>query len=260
MVVAGISVEIEKLVALIRLQEPETMNALSPTIKAGLESEIPALIKDPGVKALVITGVGKAFCAGGDIRNMHQDRSPLATKARLERNWLWALPLMTTDKPVLMAINGAAAGAGFALAMMGDFRYCAPQAQFKAGFPGLGAVPDMGLGYTLPRAVGQTRATDILLTNRTVDATEAERIGLVTKITPAETLLTDVVQLARQLAHGPTVGLGLTKTILRRSFDDSLEHFLEMEAKAQALAFSTEDFTEGVAAFLEKRKATFKGR
>lgn len=255
---AGVSVEVESRVALLRLQEPETMNALSPTIKAGLEREVPRLIEDPGLRAIVVTGAGKAFCAGGDIRAM-TDRRPAAVKTRLERNWIWARSLVTCDKPVLMAVNGAAAGAGFALAMLGDIVIAASDARFKAGFAGLGAVPDMGLGYTLPRLIGLQRAREILLTNRTVEAEEALRLGMVSRIAEPAALLPETMALARLLADGPAIAIGLTKSMVRRAFDDTLERFLEDEAKAQAIAFASEDFAEGVAAFLEKRRAVFKG-
>ncbi|MCW5750448.1 MAG: enoyl-CoA hydratase/isomerase family protein [Alphaproteobacteria bacterium] len=255
------SVQLERKgrVAVIRLNEPETMNALSGGIKAVLETEVPRLLDDPAIGALVFTGSGKAFCAGGDIRSM-REVTPIGTRARLQRNYTWAQRLLTAEKPVVMALNGVAAGAGFALAMLGDIVYASREARFKAGFPGIAAVPDVGLAYTLPRAVGQLRAREILLSNRMVGMEEALAIGLVNRVLGPAELLDAALETATALAEGPAIALGLTKTLVRRAFDDTLERFLEDEAKAQAIAFSSEDFREGVAAFMEKRKPVFTGR
>lgn len=255
---SSVQVERKEQVALLRLNEPQSMNALSATIKEGLESQIPALLADPDIRALVITGAGRAFCAGGDIRTMH-DRVTLNVRSRLQRNYGWAQRLLTCEKPVIMAVNGVAAGAGFALALLGDIILAADAARFKAGFPGLGAVPDIGLAYTLPRAVGFLRAKEILLTNRTIEVAEAAAIGLVNHVHPAADLMSAALAMAADLAAGP-VSLGLTKSMMRRAYDDTLERFLEGEAQTQAVAFGSEDFAEGVAAFLGKRKPSFKGR
>lgn len=255
----SVRVEREGAVATLVLNEPKSMNAMSAGIKAGIEEHLPALLADPEVRAIVITGTGRAFCAGGDIRSM-DDRGPLVVKARMTRTYRWLVPLLTADKPIICAVNGAAAGAGLSLALTSDLIVASHDAQFKAGFPGLGAVADLGLAYTLPRAVGYQRASDILLTNREVSAEEAHAMGLVARLTAPEALMATAMELAQALAGGPTVSLALTKRLMRRAYELPIEGFLEAEALSQVVAFGSADFDEGVAAFKGKRKPDFKGR
>ncbi len=245
-------------VAVLRLNEPKSMNALSGRIKAAFERLVPKLLDDDNVRVLLITGTGKAFCAGGDIRNMGE-RRPVKVHARMQRTQHWAGRLLLSGKPVVTAVNGAAAGAGLSLAMMGDIILASSEARFKGGFPALGAVPDLGLLYSLPRAIGMPRAKDMLLCNRELSAEEAAAMGLVSRLVGGDRLFDEALAVATGLASGPPVSLGLTKSLLRRTYESGLEAFLESEAVAQAIAFSTEDFGEGVDAFLAKRKATFTG-
>ena len=173
----------EGAVAVVTLNEPGSLNALSGGIKAGIEETLPALIVDPEIRAIVLTGTGRAFCAGGDIRAM-DDRATVSMRRRMQRSYRWLIPLLTADKPVVTAVNGIAAGAGFSLALAGDVVVASTAAAFKPGFPGIGAVPDLSLAWTLPRAVGMLRAKDILLFNREVPAAEARAIdGIVAVVT-----------------------------------------------------------------------------
>ena len=243
-------------VAVLRLNEPQTMNALSPAIKQGLETGIPHLMADRAVRCIIITGSDRAFCAGGDISNM-ADRSAPAVRERMHPSHAWVKLLLSAEKPVVAAVNGAAAGAGFSLAMMCDFVVVADNAYFKAGFPGLGAAPDLGLALTLPRAIGMLRAKDILMTNRRVGAEEAVALGMATRIVPAASLLDEALTLAQSLAAGPMTSLGLTKHLLNQAYN-SIDDFLSQEAMTQAIAFGSEEFGEGVAAFLGKRKPEFR--
>jgi 2-(1,2-epoxy-1,2-dihydrophenyl)acetyl-CoA isomerase len=156
---------------ILRLNQPERMNALSADIKGALAREIPDFMQDPSARCLLITGTDKAFCAGGDIRNMVGEQNALEVRERLAASHEnWARHLLLGDKPVIMAVNGPAVGAGFALAMLGDLIIASESAYFLAGFSAIGAAADMGLGATLPRAVGMPRAKDILFTNRRVSA------------------------------------------------------------------------------------------
>lgn len=255
----SVRVERDGAVATLALNEPKTMNAMSAGIKTGIEDNLPGLLADPQVRAIVITGTGKAFCAGGDIRSM-DDRGTLSVKTRMTRTYKWLIPLLTADKPIICAVNGAAAGAGLSLALTGDLILASRDARFKAGFPGLGAAADLGLAYTLPRAIGYQRASDILLTNREVSADEAHAMGLVARLVEPEALMATTMEVARALAAGPTVSLGLTKRLLRRAYELPIEGFLEQEAMSQVVAFGSEDFAEGVAAFKGKRKPDFRGR
>jgi 2-(1,2-epoxy-1,2-dihydrophenyl)acetyl-CoA isomerase len=243
-------------VALLRLNQPQTMNALSPAIKRGLETAVPQLMGDSAVRCIVITGTDRAFCAGGDISNM-ADRSAPSVRERMHPSHGWVKLLLTGEKPIIAAVNGAAAGAGFSLAMMCDFVVLADNAYFKAGFPGLGAAPDLGLALTLPRAIGMLRAKDILMTNRRVSAGEALTLGMATRVVPAASLLDEALTLAQSLAAGPATSLGLTKHLLNQAYGP-ITDFLSQEAMTQAIAFGSEEFSEGVAAFLGKRKPQFR--
>jgi 2-(1,2-epoxy-1,2-dihydrophenyl)acetyl-CoA isomerase len=243
-------------VALVRLNRPRTRNALDPDIKAGLETSIPALMKDSAVRCLVITGTEDAFCAGGDISNMDERHAP-AIRARMHRTYAWAKCILTGEKPVVAAVNGAAAGAGFSLALLCDIAIVSDKAFFRAAFPGLGAAPDLGLALTLPRSIGAARAKDILLTNRRIEATEAVALGIAKRMVPAAALLDDALQLAKELAAGPATSFGLTKMLLNNAYGP-IDDFFSTEAMAQAVAFGSREFAEGVSAFLGKRKPDFK--
>lgn len=242
----------------IQLNEPATMNALSPGIAGGLAKAAHEFTTNPELRCLLITGTDRAFCAGGDISGMGA-RSAASTLAHMEDFHLWVRLLLAAPKPIVIAVNGAAVGAGFALAMMGDVVLASPEALFRCAFVGIGAAPDLGLARTLPRAIGYQRASDILLTNRVVRAEEAHQIGMVSRLVAASALQDDALATARQLAAGPTRALSLAKTMMRAGQEGSLDSFLAHEAQAQAIAFTTDDFIEGITAFRERRKPAFKG-
>jgi len=246
---------------ILRLNQPERMNALNADIKGALGREVPAFMRDSSARCLLITGSEKAFCAGGDIRNMVGEQPAAEVRERLAASHEnWARHLLMGEKPVIMAVSGPAVGAGFALAMLGDIIIASDTAYFLAGFSAIGAAADMGLGATLPRAVGMPFAKDILFTNRRVSAQEALAIGMVTRVVPSENLMAAAVELGESLARGPTVGIGLTKMLLNTGYEQSLTALFATEAIAQTVAFATADRAEGAAAFLERRKPQFLGR
>ena len=256
----SVVVTTEGQVAILRLNEPKTMNAMSAAVCEGLTREVPRLLDEPDVRSLLITGTDGAFCAGGDIRNM-DDRRPNDTRARMHRHYRgWASRLLKAEKPVVMAVNGAAAGAGVSLALMGDLVIASRAAYFTTAFARLGVVPDLGLIATLPRAIGMARARDMLLTSRKVPAEEALQMGLVARVTEPADLMPAALEAAQALADGPTVTLGLIKTLLQRAYDGSFDEYLEAEGFAQAVAMTTQDFEEGLAAFKAKRRPRFTGR
>src|SRR5688572_21490242 len=215
-------------IAIIRLNEPKSMNAMSAGIKAGLDANLPALLEDDSVRCLLITGTGDAFCAGGDIRNMGRTK-PSDTRERMRRSYRWAGRLLKADKPVVMAVNGAAAGAGVSLALMGDVVIAATSAYFTTGCVKIGVLPDLGLRATLPRAAGTLKAKDLLLTSRKVSAEVALQIGLCSRVVAAGELMDKAMEVAEQFANGPTIAYGLLKKMISRADDASFDEFLDAE-------------------------------
>jgi 2-(1,2-epoxy-1,2-dihydrophenyl)acetyl-CoA isomerase len=171
---------------------------------------------------------------------------------------VWLNALWAAEKPVITAVNGVAAGAGFGFALIGDIILASKNAFFKGGFSSLGAAPDYGLGFTLPRAVGAVRAAEILFSDRRVTADEALAIGMVGQVLPAENFAADAIEFARATAGLPR-GAQLTKRLLRLESADAFARYLDLEAETQTEAFQSQDFAEGVAAFREKRKPVFRG-
>lgn len=247
-------------VTLWRLDNPEIRNPLTVKLKAALAEQTQKFISSPDVKALVITGADECFCAGGDLRNLSADTSTLSVRQRMRSSHSWMKLLADTDKPVIMAVNGAAVGAGMSLALSGDIIVASEKAWFMAGFPKVGVLPDLGVLYHLPRAVGLPAAKDILMTNRRVDAQTALSLGLVSRVFAQDDLLSGALSVATDLANGPGVALGLTKSLLNLSHNDTLDTFFLREEAAQAIVFGTEDFSEGCSAFQEKRTAKFIGK
>ena len=250
--------QVDGLVVL-RLNRPERLNALSPDMLRHMESEVPRLVASSDVRAIMITGTGRAFCAGGDVGGMGGTANPEATQAGMKAAHIWLRTLRASEKLVITAVNGAAAGGGFGLAMIGDLIVASESAFFKAGFAELGAAADFGLAFTLPRAVGEVRATEILFSDRRVAAKEALAIGMISALLPADRFADDALEYAQHMAR-VSRGTQLTKRLLRTDEVAAFARFLDAEATTQAEAFQSHDFREGVAAFTEKRRPAFEGR
>jgi 2-(1,2-epoxy-1,2-dihydrophenyl)acetyl-CoA isomerase len=220
--------------------------------------------RDASIRAVVVTGTGRAFSAGQDLKDLDSIKSPDGTiqLGGLLRDHYNPLikRIRALDKPVVAAVNGVAAGAGMSLALACDLRIAGASATFVTAFSAIGLVPDSGMYYFLPRLVGWPKAMELVLSSERISAEDALRLGLVNRVVPAEELDAAVGELADRLAKGPAVAYALMKRGLERSRTADLDAVLEMEAQYQAIAGRTEDFLEGVAAFVAKRPASFQGR
>jgi 2-(1,2-epoxy-1,2-dihydrophenyl)acetyl-CoA isomerase len=241
----------------VTLNRPQVLNALNDAMHEGLAAALSSAAK-PDVRAVVITGEGRGFCVGADVAELPSDPQAIAQLLRRRFNPN-IRAIRGLEKPVIAAVNGPAAGAGLALAMACDLRVAAESASFVPAFAGIGLVPDSGLSYTLPRLIGPAAAFDWLVSNRKMAAAEAADRGLVSRVVADGDLRPATAELASGLAAGPTVAVGLTKALIARAGEATLDEQLELEAQLQAVAARTADFAEGVAAFREKRPPDFTG-
>jgi len=253
-------------IATLTLNRPQRYNALTRRMMREILPEIMGQIqRDEGVKVVIITGAGDAFCSGADVTELEATLSEgltpadrLAVTGQLMRSVVE--PFARLGKPVIGAINGMTAGGGFSLALLCDIRIASERARFSMAFVRRGLIPDLGATWTLPRLVGVARALEIMYTGDIISAQEAERIGLVNRVVPHEQLMPTARELAARLAKGPSVALSLIRKAVYKGLENPLLDQLEVESLAQTLCRQTEDFVEGVRSFLEKREAVFKGR
>ena len=245
---------VEEGVATLRLNRPQALNALSSTLKDELRDAIAAAAGDAEVRCVLLTGAGRAFCAGGDVKEMAAARTPLAVRAGMRRTLnTIVIPLARMPKPVIAAVNGFAVGAGFNLALAADMIIAAESAVFSQIFVQVALVPDYGGLYFLTRAVGLNRAKELCFTGRKLTATEGAEFGFVNRVVPDAELMDTAIALARQIARGPSTSLSLTKSLLNMASTCTLDEMADMEAFAQALAAADPDHQEGLKAFAEKR-------
>lgn len=247
-------------ISTITLNRPEVMNALGGTMREDLLSRLEQAEHDPTVRCVIITGAGVAFCAGGDIANMvemqaRNDASILAQRMTLGGKVVQFIRHMT--KPVIAAINGAAAGAGMNLALACDIRYGSDRARFAESFVKIGLVPDWGGHYLLTQIVGTSRALELIMTGDRIDAEEAYRLGLINRIFPHDTLHEEVRNFAKRLADGPAETLARIKRGVYIGATGTLAEALTYEEQAQSAVFLSADAREGMRAFLEKRPPQF---
>ncbi len=249
-------------VATITLNRPDAFNALNLTLGRELFHAALEVDEDPAVRCVVITGAGKAFCAGGDVKDFADTLPRIGVLVKELTTYLHGAVsrLCRSDKPVVMAVNGVAAGGGLSFALSGDLVIAAESARFTMAYSKIAATPDGSSSYFLPRLVGLRRAMELYFTNRVLSAREALEWGLVTRVVPDAELKGAVDALARELAQGPTKAFGGAKRLFHQSTWESLETQMELEAQAIALAGHTADFAAGVTAFVAKKQPTFKGR
>ena len=254
---AEVEVTREGAVQTITLNRPEVFNAFNRAVHAGLREAFKEA-RDPEVRAVVVTGAGKGFCAGQDLKEFSEggDVSD-SLRATYHPN---VLAIRALDKPVIAAVNGACAGAGLSFACVCDIRIASDAATFVPGFIGIGLVPDAGGTYFIHRLLGAPRAFEWMTSNRRLTAAEAHAWGLVSEVVDADGLAARAAELAAFYAGLPTRAIGMTKRLFDNADSSTLDEQLELEAQLQSVAVQSDDFREGVAAFLEKRPPSFTGR
>jgi 2-(1,2-epoxy-1,2-dihydrophenyl)acetyl-CoA isomerase len=243
----------------ITLNRPDALNSFTVEMKEALLAAFRDAARDREVRALVVTGAGRAFSAGQDLKERQgADVADLGTELRVRYNPI-ILAMRRLEKPIVGAINGVAAGAGISVAMACDVIFASDKASFTEAFSRVGLVPDTGSTWFLPRLVGPARAAEMMFTGDAVDATTAERIGLVNRVVPADELMNEATAFAHRLAKSAPIALALAKRALNRAYEMTLEESLDYEAQLQSIAGRSGDHREGVAAFVEKRPPNFKG-
>jgi 2-(1,2-epoxy-1,2-dihydrophenyl)acetyl-CoA isomerase len=249
-------------VATITLNRPDAYNALNLGLGRDLFHAVLEVDEDPDVRCVVVTGAGRAFCAGGDVKDFSENLPRIGVLVKELTTYLHGAVsrLARSDKPVIMAVNGVAAGGGLSFALCGDLVVAAESARFTMAYSKIAATPDGSSSYFLPRLIGLRRAMELYFTNRVLSAREACEWGLVTRVVPDAELVSAVRTLARELAQGPTRAFGGAKRLFHQSTWESLETQMELEAQAIAGSGRTQDFRDGVTAFANKKTPTFHGR
>lgn len=248
-------------IATLALNRPEKLNAMSDKMIEELCHATNEMKADASLKVLIITGNGRAFSAGGDLASeIFGDRSSVDLKRILNLSHQYILNLRTMEKPVIAAVNGLAVGGGCDLALACDIRIAADNSRFSVAYVNVGLHPDLGATYLLAPLVGFGKACELIFTGKMIDAREAERIGMVNEVVPADQLIARAKEMARAIAAGPTIAIGYAKTSIYQSWNRDILSAQENEARIQAVVWTTQDAREGIRAFLEKRKPTFKGK
>lgn len=244
----------------VTLNRADKYNALTHQMAAEMMDLLQTVAVDAATRTVLITGAGKGFCAGQDLGEVSDRDADYSVRLGLNRTYHPLVSAMRRlEKPIVIAVNGACAGAGFGLALGGDIRYASDRSFFLTAFIGIGLAPDSGVSYWLPRLIGPARASEMLFTNQRVEAAKAAEIGLVNRVVSHDELLPAARNLAHELAAAPTAGIGLTKRVLNHSLGVSFDEQLEYEAQLQEMAAGTDDYKEGVTAFKEKRQPNFHG-
>ncbi len=257
----AIRYDVDGAVATVTIDRPEAMNACDVAVRRGLREAFEQAGSDPGVRAVVLTGTGRAFCVGQDLKELE----PLYASGSAALGGFVAefnaavRALRALPKPTIAAVNGAAAGAGLSFALACDFRIASERASFVTAFTKIGLVPDTGQSWTLPRLVGTTKAMELLAFSEPVSAPDALAMGLVTRVVPAESLAAAAASFAAELAAGPTVAYGYLRRLLDGS-TGTLDESLALEDELQTAAGQTSDHQRAVASFLAKQQPTFEGR
>ena len=244
----------------ITLNRPEKFNSFVREMALKLQETLDSCKKDDEIRSVMITASGKAFCAGQDLIEATDPNGRNISTIIQEHYNPIILKVRNLNKPVIAAVNGVAAGAGASLALCCDIIVASENASFLQAFSKIGLIPDSGSTYFLPRLIGIQKAAALMMTAESISAHEAEKMGMIYKVYPQDDFEKESWNLVSKLSKMPTKALALTKKLLNSSVENSLEEQLKLEDKYQSVAANTEDFDEGVKAFLEKRKANFKGK
>ena len=255
-----ILVEKREGIAKVTLNRPEVLNAFSIEMREGIGTLFESFVNDDTVKVVVLTGAGKAFSAGGDIKGWGDLKDEGRRKLIMTLAHRAVTAVTVLEKPVIAMVNGDAVGAGCNLALACDLVIAAEAARFGEVFVRLGLGPDWGGAYFLPRLIGLAKTKELLFTGKIISAREAEQIGLINQVVPADQLEETVMKLAAQLAQSATRAIGMMKTFLHKVWQMDLANALQYEAYVQSECIKTEDHQEAVRAFLEKKKPVFKGK
>jgi enoyl-CoA hydratase/carnithine racemase len=250
-------------IATIKLNRPDKLNAFGGAMREEILEAIDLVAADNGIRVLIFTGEGRGFSAGGDIdhlKNLRERKDEAAFRGVLSAGQKIARSLRSMWKPVIAAVNGPCAGAGFSFALGCDIRIASENASFGASFARIGLHPDWGGSWLLPRLVGSANACELIFTGAMIPAREAERIGLVNRVVPHDQLMPAVLDLAATMAKNSPKVLRLAKESIYRSLTSDLDTAFARESEVQAECFYSEDFLEGLTAFTEKRRPEFKGR
>ncbi len=245
-------------IATVTLNRPDAMNATTDELYQELQQLLGEIAADTSVGCVILTGAGKGFCAGADLKARRDHMTPIQWRARHR----WILkdilePLFRLEKPVIAAVNGAAAGAGFNIALACDFIIASEQASFIQAFAKVGLVPDLGGMYLLGRVIGINKAKELCFTARKVLADEAKALGIVNHVVPHDQLMGEARATAARIVAGSPTALAMTKTLLNKASNSTLDQMLEYESYAQTVAYLTPEYKEGVQAFREKRAPDF---
>ncbi len=247
-------------VSIISLNLPDKLNSLEPGLREDLKAALRQFRDDAESRVAILTGQGRAFCAGGDLVELEDGMSAVHGVEHMNGcNEIISL-IAGIPKPIIAAVNGPAAGAGFSIAMACDLVVASSRATFMQAFTKVGLVPDMGSLYFLPRVVGMHRAKELIWTARKITADEAQQMGIVNQVVDQEELESRALDLAKRIADGPAFAIGLGKVLLSRSLESSLQDIMQYEGLAQSICMQSEDHKEGVNSFYEKRHPVFKGK
>lgn len=259
----SIIVEEREGIATITLNRPDKLNALNEQMVEDLIKAIGDIEENQNVRVLVLTGAGRAFCAGGDVVQVESQAVKLGSEAARQYGRHWQkiiLGLHRLGKPTIAMVNGMAIGGGFDIALACDMRVGSENARFIVGYTRVGVIPDLGGTWLLPRIIGMAKAAEFIFTNDPMEAKEAERIGVLNRLVPASELESKTMELARKIAKGPPIAIRLDKLQLYKGLETDLETALEFEIACATIALASNDYREALAALSEKREPRFEGR